>query len=284
MMIDQNRSLPRVMSTAVDVSMPLLWVGDASDAEMQLCLEWARQQPPLSVVGGVACGGDMLAEPALILLPMAWSGEVNDRDLIQLSRRWPLATTVVVAGSCVDGIRRRGPVIAGGLIIPWYELPGRLRLWRTQREAGVAASLAAPVTSRREDRLLARMAVHRASRQPVMRVAVAARSLASLDSLELLAAVAGMHVVSRTWGVPPDDALGSVLLWDAEQIDDAVLSHLARLRRGRPDRPVLMFESFPRGATALAAREAGGSHVLGRPVEADVVAETIRWCQQMHAG
>lgn len=283
-MIDQNRSLPRVMSTAVDVSMPLLWVGDASAAEMQLCLEWAQQQPTLSTITGAACAGDQLKEPALILLPMAWSGAVNDRDLIRLSRRWPLATTVVLAGSCVDGIRRRGPAIAGGLTIPWYELPGRLRLWRTQRQAGIAAALAAPVTSRREDRLLARMAVHRASRQSVIRVAVAARTRASLESLELLAAVAGMHVVSRTWGVPPDDAEGSILLWDTEHIDDAVLAHLARLRRGRPDRPILLFESFPRGATTLAVREAGGSHVLGRPCEADVVAETIRWCQQKHAG
>jgi ActR/RegA family two-component response regulator len=285
-MIDQNRSLERMMPGVAEAAMPLLWAGEALDPEMGVCLAWAQQQASLTTVAGVSEACDQVgpAEPAVVLLPMPWSGAVCARDLIRLSRRWPLATIVVLAGSCVDGLRRRGPAIAGGITIPWYELPGRLRLWRLQRASGVAAALAAPLTSRREDRLLARIAVHRAFRQPVIRVTVAANRREALESLEILAAVAGMHVVSRHLGIPVTETAGNVLLWDAESVDDAVLTQLGRLRRERPDRPMLLFESFPRGATALAVREAGGSHVLGRPVEADVVAETVRWCLQHHAG
>ncbi len=167
----------------------------------------------------------------------------------------------------------------GAVAVPWYELPGRLRAWITQRKRGVSAALALPATSRREERLLDRLAA-RHPRYSLLEATVASVSRSSLASLDLLAAASGIRIVGRHQGLPPFDAAGDVLLWDVVETGDTTLCHLAGLREARPTRPVLLLDSFPRGATLLAVLEAGGSHLLGRPVETDVFSETIRWCWQ----
>lgn len=285
-MIDQYRDGERPLAEPDLGEMRLLWVGQATDPEMVRCLGWARERWPLEQAGtvGEACEAEREDEPAVLLVPLHWSGAVRHDDLVRLARRWPLATLVIVVGSCVDGWRRRGPVLAGALAVPWYELPGRLRLWGRQREEGVAGALGAPATSRREDRLLARLASHRGWRQPVLQATVAAGSRLLLEGLEGLAAAAGTRVVDRHQGPPPADAAGDVVLWDVGSVDEAAVEHVARLHRARPARPILVLESFPRDASAHAVLEAGGGHLLGRPVEADVVAETIRWCWQPRLG
>jgi len=285
-MIDQHRHGERSLAEPDLGTMRLVWVGRATDPEMVRCLGWACDGWPVDQAASVdaACETEREDEPAVLLVPLNWSGAVRDHDLVRLARRWPLAVLVVVVGSCVDGWRRRGPPLAGALPVPWYELPGQLRLWARQREAGVAGALGAPTTSRREDRLLARVAAHRSWRQPVLQAAVAAGSRLLLESLEGLAAAAGTCVVDRHQGCPPVDAAGDVVLWDVGSVDERAIEHVARLHDARPGRPILVLESFPRDATASAVLAAGGAHLLGRPVEADVLAETIRWCWQPRLG
>ena len=285
-MIDQNRRGERTPLQHDLGTMQLLWVGHAGDPEMARCLNWACERWPLEQVPSVgeACEVEREDGPAVILVPLNWSGAVGDHDLVQLARRWPLAVLVVVVGSCVDGWRRRGPALAGGLAVPWYELPGRLRLWGRQREKGLAGALGAPATSRREDRLLARVAADRGWRQPLLQATVAAGSRLLLEGLEGLATAAGTRVADRHQGPPPPDSAGDVVLWDVGMVDERAVEQVARLHEARPGRPILVLESFPRDANARAVLAAGGAHLLGRPVEADVLAETIRWCWEPRLG
>lgn len=285
-MIDQNRHGQRGLAEQDVGTMRLLWVGRATDPEMARCLGWARERWPLEQAATVAeaCETERENAPAVLLVPLHWSGAVCQQGLVRLARRWPLAVLVVVVGSGVDGWRRRGPPLAGTLAVTWWELPGRLRLWGRQREAGVAGALGAPATSRREDRLLARVAADRGWRLPVLQATVAAESRLLLEGLEGLAAAAGTRVVDRHQGPPPADAAGDVVLWDVGCVDEHAVEHLARLHKARPGRPIVVLESFPRDASARAVLAAGGAHLLGRPVEADVVAETIRWCWQPRLG
>ncbi len=260
---------------------PAVWVGAATGTEMQFALRWAGQQLRVEQIECVVEAGrfEKDCDPAWVFLPLDWSGALREQDLVFLARRWPLALLVVVIGSCVDGCRRRGPNVPGAVAVPWYELPGRLSSWITQRKQGVSAALAAPATSRREERLLNRL-VARHSRYSLLDATVASVSRSSLASLDLLAAASGIRVVERHQGLPPFETQGDVILWDVVETTDAALCHLARLHAARPTRPVLLLDSFPRGATLLAVLEAGGSHLLGRPVETDVFSETIRWCWQ----
>lgn len=299
-MIDQTISLEQRMPAAMAVPMSGLWVGAAADAEMALALRWAGEQLALQQVAcceealqrtagaagpqAPAAASEHAAPPSLILLPMSWSGEVTRSMLVHLARRWPLAVLVVVVGSGVDGWRRRGPSLPGAVPVPWYELPGRLQMWSEQRTAGRVGGLGTPVTSRREDRLLARVAAFRRWRKPVLQTAVAAESRLLCEGLELLAVAAGTRVMSRTLGKPSPDVEGDLLLWDAGDVGEEEISHVRTLHHAGPSRPVLLLESFPRGHTAEAVREAGGSHLLGRLIEADLLAATVQWCWKPRLG
>ncbi|MBL6713433.1 MAG: hypothetical protein ISQ07_08610 [Pirellulales bacterium] len=299
-MIDQTISLEQRMPAAMLVPMSGLWVGSVADAEMALALQWAGEQLALQQV---ACCEEALqqtagadgpqtpaavsepaAPPSLILLPMSWSGEVTRQMLIRLARCWPLAVLVVVVGSGVDGWRRRGPSLPGAVPVPWYELPGRLQMWSEQRTAGRVGGLGTPVTSRREDRLLARVADFLRWRKPVLQTAVAAESRLLCEGLELLAVAAGTRVMSRTIGKPSPNVEGDLLLWDAGDVGVEEINHVRTLHHTHPLRPILLLESFPRGHTAEAVRDAGGSHLLGRLIEADLLAATMQWCLQPRLG
>ena len=282
-MIEQNISLERVPAAIRSGAPRGIWVGDDTAPEMALAFRWASQQLAVVQEAGVPEALQVVGPPpAVVFVPFTWSGEVAGGDLVKLARRWPLAVLVLVVGSVVDGWRRRGPVLPAAVAVPWYELPGRLWLWNQQREAGLAGGLGTPTTSRREDRLLARLAADRRCRQPVLQAAVAAPSQSLGEGLELLAVTAGIRVVSRCQGSPDAHAEGDVVLWDVGDVGEAQREHLRLLRAAQPTRPVLLLESFPRGDTAVEVLACGGSHLLGRPLEADVLSATIRWCWQPH--
>ena len=288
-MIRQSQGLRQAIVSSADGLLPALWVGEArcwpaphgaaAEDEMTLALGWARERMRVVAVASSAAAAQAgpTDPPAVILLPLPWSGAVREPELVELSRQWPLAELVLITGTAVDGRRRRGPLLAGALAVPWYELPGRIGLWCRQRQDGVGESLWRPATCRREDRLLAGIAAASEWRQPGIQVSVAAGSRSLHDGLEMLAVAAGVRVISRHQGKPPLSAGGDVILWDVGDVGDAELAHIARLHEARPSLPLLLFEGFPRGATAAAVKQAGGAHVLGQPLEADVLAETLRW-------
>lgn len=290
-MIRQSVGVPKPAKPMVEQPIPALWIGESADTqaageELAMSLRWARErlQVTTAASSGDACRLEA-CNPAVILLPLAWSGAVGEAELIRLSRCWPLAELVLVMGSAVDGRRRRGPPLPGAVAVPWYEMPGRVGQWCRQRREGVGHPAGFPATSRREDRLLASADSTRGRRgHPGLEVSVAAGSRSLLDAIEMLAVAAGVRVVSRVQGKPPLEAAGDLILWDVGCVDEAELGHLAELSGQKPYRPIVVFEAFPRGATARAVREAGGTHLLGQPLEADVLAETIRWAWEASQG
>lgn len=293
-MILQSRDREEAVLSPSEHLLSALWVGKVGDRpaqttqgdEMALAFAWAQQHFEVTVFHGPAEASrhDQAGSPAVILLPMAWSGAVCSLDLIKLARRWPLAALVVITGTVVDGQRRRGPPLPGGLMVPWYELPGRIGQWYRQRFEGTESPLGMPVTSRREERLLGGFAAGRKRPQRSPQVSVAAGSRSLLDALEMLTVTAGFRVLSRHQGPPPIAAEGDMVLWDAGSVGKAEVAHAARLCQARKSRPLLIFEAFPRGTTAVALREVGGAHLLGQLIEADVLGETIRWAWRSPSG
>jgi len=93
----------------------------------------------------------------------------------------------------------------------------------------------------------------------------------------MLTVTAGFRVLSRHQGPPPVEASGDMILWDAGSVGKAEIDHVARLRQARGPELLLLFEAFPRGSTAVALQGVGGAHLVGQLIEADVLAETIRW-------
>ena len=290
-MIRQSVGVRKAARPMVERPIATLWIGESADEqaageELAMALRWAQERLQVTTAASIADACRLEPRyPAVILLPLAWSGAIGEAELIRLSRRWPLAELVLVTGSAVDGRRRRGPALPGAVAVPWYELPGRIGQWCRQRREGAGHPLGLPATCRREDRLLASVDSARVRREhPGLEASVAAGSRRLLDAIEMLAVAAGVRVASRVQGKPPLEAAGDLILWDAGYVDEAELEHLAELSGQKPHRPIVVFEAFPRGATARAVREAGGTHLLGQPLEADVLAETVRWAWEASQG
>ena len=253
----------------------VLWVGSGVSGELSLArtqismiadvtdvespLEAARNPP--------ACF--RCRSPAVILLATATPAAWSRIDLVALKITWPLAPIVSVASGLVDGRRRSGPSLAGIDEVPWHDLVGRLAAWLADRTAGRPGTLGLPATIRREDRFL-EGSPGRADPRP--RVAVAARGAVDLDAVADLVSAAGGTVTDVTRGRPDLTVTADAILWDIATPDDADVSWLRRLVAQRPQRRVIVLESFPHVERVAAMLGAGASGVLGRPGSAEAVA------------
>jgi len=200
-MIRQSVGVRKAARPMVERPIATLWIGESADEqaageELAMALRWAQERLQVTTAASIADACRLEPwYPAVILLPLAWSGAIGEAELIWLSRRWPLAELVLVTGSAVDGRRRRGPALPGAVAVPWYELPGRIGQWCRQRREGAGHPLGLPATCRREDRLLASVDSARGRRgHPGLEASVAAGSRRLLDAIEMLAVAAGVSV------------------------------------------------------------------------------------------
>jgi hypothetical protein len=262
-----------------------VWIGEPTSDEAGLACEWLAERICVTQVSGFRAAAELqlTGDPMVVVFPLPWSGAVEARDLPALARRWPLSPLVAVCMSVVDGRRRSGPALPGVLDVPWHDLPARVEQWLRHRDAGMPTSLGLPRTIRREERLLAARSDHGCrpatvrDRRPLT-AALAAASRSDLDSLADLAIAAGCRVSSRRTGRPSPGDAGDVVLWDLPDHRAEPLSWIARMADSREARPLILFDSFPRGSMARALKAAGRGHLLARPAEADVLADTIDWC------
>jgi len=265
---------PRTAETTATPSSAVLWVGDRTHDELAIARAAAAR---LADVHDLATLDDAVTVtipvfrdqcPAVILLaspgPLSWSLG----GCAALSRRWPLAPLVSVATTLVDGRRRSGPALPGVEEVPWNELAGRLAWWLHDRRRGLPGSLGQPATSRRDERLLefASRLAEQAAGGRVGAVSVAASRTIDLEGLAEVVTALGHPIRTRMRGRPPLDDPATVVVWDVASITAADLTWLALLSAHRPDRAVVLLESFPRADTTRAALEAGAVAVLGRPL------------------
>jgi ActR/RegA family two-component response regulator len=78
-------------------------------------------------------------------------------------------------------------------------------------------------------------------------------------------------VVNRQVGRPRLDEAAATLLWDVRDLRAGDLEWLRLLAANRPGLFIVIFDSFPRGDTVVAAMRAGAGVVLGRPVSLEAV-------------
>lgn len=268
----------------------VLWIGAFDDVELglarygiaALCDVIDAEHPQAAVA---ALTGK--PTPALAVLAADRPGRSTASDALQLARAWPLMPIVSVASSLVDGRRRSGPPLPGIDEVPWHDLPGRCGWWLAAFQAGIPTSLGLPATSRREERLLeslggiARVGGNgpRGHAGPMLPagadVSVAAARADDLDGLCDLLTVAGHRVIRRQLGRPHVDEAADTLVWDVGDLTAAELEWLRLLSANRPDRFIVLLESFPRGDAVAAAMRAGAAAVLGRPVCLETLAGVL---------
>lgn len=253
----------------------VLWIGsgvagELSLARMQVSMiaEVTDVQSPLEAMRNPpACF--RCRSPAVILLASATPAAWSRLDLVALKITWPLAPVVSVASGLVDGRRRSGPPLAGIDEVPWHDLGGRLAAWLADRTLGRPGTLGLPATIRREDRFLEGS---QGLAGPPPRVAVAARGAVDLEAVTDLVLAAGGTVIDLARGRPDLRVAADVILWDIATPNDADVPWLRVLVAERPQRRVIVLESFPRVERVAAMLHAGASGVLGRPGSAEAVA------------
>jgi len=255
----------------------LLWFGANESADLALARTAAARLATVHVSESPAAVVASPPEPfrdrspAVIMLGSSSPGRWTLSDAIALARRWPLSPIVSVASTIVDGRRRSGPPIPGIDEVMWHDLPGRLRAWLDDRERGRPGTRGQPTTARREEAIVENV-------RPRVRglgLTIAAARPVDLEALADLSIAAGAIVNRRTCSRPPMDDDAVVVIWDVGLIDAPSLAWLRILVANRPGRRVVLFESFPRAETTVAALEAGAAAVLGRPCGVETYAGTL---------
>lgn len=275
-----NPPLPR---PSRDAGRPCgVWLGPTAGAELEFVREAVGDRLDL-----VECGtlGDAAAwesaggrRPAVVLLAADRPGRWLLEAVVEIARRWPLATLLGVVTSLGEGRRRSGPLIPGIDEVAWCELPGRLECWLAELATGLAGALAAPATARREERILGAldslMAIeHGDFRAPVW---LAGGRGADLEGLADMITLAGRRVAGTTPGRPPLDLVAQLLLWDVVALGPDDLAWLRMVAANRPGLGIVLLESFPRGDSTQAALRAGAAAVVGRPVTLEALEGTLR--------
>ena len=252
---------------------PALWIGPGEvTGELALARAWIAERADVldasSPAAAVANPPESIRDrsPAVILLASSAAISWSVRDCVTVSRRWPLAPLVSVAGTLVEGRRRSGPALSGVEEVAWNELPGRLAWWLRDREVGAAGTLGMPATARREERLLeaSRRVADMRPRRPA-RVEVAATRAIDVEAIADLVTAAGHVVVGRRAGKPPIDHSADAVVWDAGDLEAPQIAWTGLLSANRPGAAIILFDSFPRSETAAAATRMGATAILSRP-------------------
>lgn len=269
----------RLDQTPVPLLRPaVLWIGACLDQELALARSWAEELAEVweapTPDAAIAAPPEAFLErsPAAIMLASPTPGRWSLVDCSTLSRRWPLAPLVSVAGSLVEGRRRSGPALHGVEEVAWNELPGRMAWWMHDRIRDRPGSLGLPATARREERLLeAAERVAEFATRPGRRVSVAASRAGDVEGLADVLTAAGRPPLRRTCGRPTLDEPADILFWDVSEISATDLAWLAMLTANRPDLAVVLLDSFPRCDSTRAVLRAGGRAVISRPLSLETL-------------
>ena len=260
-----------VLSIASSDSRPVVWIGPDSD-ELNLtrdlvALDLERLGIPFKTFD---CLEDAFKEathtpqtPQLGVLATNSTAQWSIECIAQLTRAWPLMPVVLVTSTLVEGRRRSGPALPGIEDVPWCDLPGRLHTWLSTWQMGRTGTLAAPMASRRDERLLGITANTNDTQKTV---SVVASTPMDAEGIASLIPLAGGVLTTTSYHRPSLEESSSVLIWDVGTPTSDDMSWLAMLSANRPHLKIIMIESFPRADTVRAALDAGATAVITKPL------------------
>ncbi len=259
----------------------LLWIGDLKNtAEFYHVATVIQKDTELwhlpTVDAALHAATSSTPEPLVICLSETHPGQIQDAEVLKLTRRWPLSKIVVVGSCLADGQRRSGPSLRGVLQVPWHDLPSRIITWMHRLESGQLSSLADAPSFRRDERWLLD-ATTRKSPQTVLnqpaqvRVTIAASTDTIAEAVSDLVTATGGIVEQAVTGKPPIQDSADIVIWDLHDSPESQLEWIRLLTCQNPHRIIALLCSFPRSESAKAAMDAGATVVLGRPTDSEAL-------------
>jgi hypothetical protein len=215
------------------------------------------------------------APPEVVLVAQSRPGQICQREIESLHRRWPLAGTVAILGSWCEGETRTGRPWPGVKRFYWHEFPAWWQQQVALRNAGHCPEWLRPGVETCRAPLI---------RNPKSAIRNRHRGLIYLSSehretAEALADVLHNAGYATVWN-PPRQAKSVVRgavagIWDGGQLEDRELPNLVTFCRSlaRDATPVVALLDFPRRDRCEVAAQHGVAAVLGKPwINANLVA------------
>lgn len=259
----------------------VLIVGDPAPPEFGPPLSWLADharltwRTPESGARGAEAAGPVRAaaeetpadDPHLIVFLQNRPGQITEAEVAELHARWPLAPLVVLLGSWCEGEPRTGRPLPGVCRVEWHRWEAEFAwYWVTQGAGPHPWRL--PRTHTPAERFLQAGAGEACGAEHRGRslIALAASDPANFAALAEACRAAG-YLVARWHGGAEGEIRGAaVAVWDepGEGRDDH--RQLADCARHRGDIPLIALQSMLRWEDWLAARAAGATTVLAKPL------------------
>jgi hypothetical protein len=256
---------------AANMSSPhVLLLGSAEHPDFTDSLAYLRATASLD--------GEPETPPELIVVAQARSGEIRQREIESIRRRYPLAGIVVLLGSWSEGETRTGRPWPGVLRLYWYQFPSwwrrQLKLHRARR----CPDWARPDATRLD--IGSPMAADASSLDTQSRphgiIVLSTEYRETADALSDVLSRAGYATVWERAGRAAPFVCGATAgIWDGGQLNDCESAELTAFcrRLARDATPVIVLLDFPRQDRVKQARIAGAVTVLGKPwLNADLLA------------
>ncbi len=248
-------------------SLTALLIGDFGRQEFSEAAETIARAGKVAMVDTLADalqridGGQF--QPDLIVLACAWPGQFDHAQLYALRRRLPLARFLSVLGSWCEGETRSGDPWPGMLRTYWHHW---LPHWSSELRQFVRHQLTTwglPTTASDDERWIGAAPLPQGGQGLIL------IQSATWDMAEMLCQSCQQRGYATVWMPPHGDGLVagiSAVLWDAPDVN---VAELGRCRQALPTAVIIALVDFPRSQEVQAARAAGVSLVMGKPLRMD---------------
>jgi hypothetical protein len=224
--------------------------------------------------------------PELVLLAQPRPDAMLAAQVERLRAVAPLTRVVVIAGTWCEGELRTGAPPAGVVRLYWYEFAAWWRAALAAYQAGGAPAWSEPL----DDVRAGQATTLRSLKLPPANsngstergaIAVDAVDFAVFEALAAALAPFGWRCEWQPRHRPElhSDAVYAAAIWDGGQLSEGELASLAtfatRVRESSLAAPVIVLLDFPRVEHSQAARNAGGTMVLGKPYQVTHLANEL---------
>ncbi|MBA4019125.1 MAG: hypothetical protein C0483_18315 [Pirellula sp.] len=259
----------------IDATRPsLLWIGDGQHPEFALALAALRRHAQVTTIVDVRniAWDESIDNCAGIVIAQTFAGQFDQRCVVALRRRLPLAPAVVIVGSLAEGERRSGEPLAAALRVPWAQAAAVLDRELSRLCRGACPSWGFGETLTDDERASLRPTASRnTSASP------AGRSLPKGTTLVISAAdtatAAWLTKLAGTWGatVLPESssASPSAILWAAPSHSITAQCRQQSLSSRFPGAPIMALANFPRPQILNMGQRLGIVECCALPADGD---------------